>query len=255
VSEIATTKEAAAAVVAQLLGQPGQDPVQVESAPPVVEAEAPVVSEQPAAEPEAPVEAAPVAPLNLNPELPDDIAAELAEAEIDEQVDHEVAAYVYQPSLDEYGNPIEIDEEAVREAVKLRKRNEYLEAQLVKTKRSQWVSEAEKYFPLSKHALEDLKATSRRSFLAAAKAEHQRILPHVQAYLAEAKQAVVGERAAVTDDARAAVAESWGQPLVDPSSALSAPAVQREAAIQSAREKVRAGGPIRNLFAEMLRNG
>jgi hypothetical protein len=155
VSEIATTEEAAAAVAASLLGQPGQPPVAVaEPAAPVVEAAAVQAVEQPAVEPQpepAVVEAAPVAPLNLNPELPEEIAAEIAAAEIDEEVEAEVAAY--QPETDEWGNPVEVDEDAVREAVKLRKRNEWLEQQLVKTKRGQWEAEAERYFPLAKHAL------------------------------------------------------------------------------------------------------
>jgi hypothetical protein len=254
VSEIATTEEAAAAVAASLMGQPGQDPVAVVEEPAVVvEAEAPVVSEQPAAAP-APAPA-PVA-RNLNPELPDDLAAELAEAEIDEEVESAVAAYVYEPATDEYGNAIEIDEDAVREAVKLRKRNEFLERELVKQKSGSWRKEIEQYFPLAKHALDDImkNATSRRSALREAKKEHERILPHLQAYLAEAKAVVDEETATATDDARAVVADSWGKPLVDPSTALSAPAVQQEARVQAAREKVRSGAPLRTIFSEMLRN-
>jgi hypothetical protein len=258
VSEIATTEEAAAAVAASLLGQPGQPPVAVaEPAAPVVEAAvAPVAVEQPAVEPEPQVaavaEAAPVAPLNLNPELPEEIAAEIAAAEIDEEVEAEVAAY--QPETDEWGNPVEVDEDAVREAVKLRKRNEWLEAQLVKTKRGQWEAEAEKYFPLAKHALGDIKATSRRSFLAAAKAEHNRILPHVQTYLASAKEVVDAERSTATEQARDQVAEAWGQPLTGPDSALSVPAVEKTERLTRTREDVRQGKKtLKDLFAEMLR--
>jgi hypothetical protein len=256
VSEIATTEEAAAAVAASLLGQPGQPPVAVaEPAAPVVEAAAVQAVEQPAVEPQpepAVVEAAPVAPLNLNPELPEEIAAEIAAAEIDEEVEAEVAAY--QPETDEWGNPVEVDEDAVREAVKLRKRNEWLEQQLVKTKRGQWEAEAERYFPLAKHALADIKATSRRGFLAAAKAEHNRILPHVQTYLASAKEVVDAERSTATEQAREQVQEAWGQPLTGPDSALSVPAVEKTERLTRTREDVRQGKKtLKDLFAEMLR--
>jgi hypothetical protein len=260
VSEIATTEEAAAAVAASLLGQPGQPPVAVaEPAAPVVEAAvAPVAVEQPAVEPEPQVaavaEAAPVAPLNLNPELPEDIAAELAEAEIDEEVEREVAAY--EPETDEWGNPLEVDEDAVREAVKLRKRNEYLERELVKSKSAGWRKEIEQHFPLAKHAVDDIlkNATSRRSALRAAKKEHDRILPHVQAYLADAKEVVDAERSTATEQAREQVAEAWGQPLTGPDSALSVPAVEKTERLTRTREDVRQGKKtLKDLFAEMLR--
>lgn len=215
-------------------------------AEPAVEAAAP--------EAEAPAEAPePVEPVNFNPDLPDDLKAELDAAEIDEEVEAEVAAYVPEP--DEWGNPGEVDEEAVRQRIKLQKENEYLKRQLTQSNASKWRAEAEQYMPLSKHALDDIakQATSRRHFLRLAKAEHDRILPHVQAYLADAKTVVDAETNSATDTARAAVADAWGQPLVDPSTALNAPAVQREDRLTKAREDVRQGAPLRKLFAELLK--
>jgi hypothetical protein len=81
------------------------------------------------------------------PEVPEDILAELNEAEIDDEVEREIAART--PEEDEYG--VAEDEESVRERVKLQKRNEYLEAELAKTKSTSWKQEAVKYFPLSEH--------------------------------------------------------------------------------------------------------
>lgn len=228
---------------------------QTENPPPAAPEAAPAPAPEAAAAPAEPAqEAAPAPTFELNPELPEDLAAELAEAEIEDEVEREVAAY--EPETDEWGNPVEVDQDAVREAVKLRKRNEYLEKQLVQTKRGQWEAEAEKFFPLAKHALPDIQATSRRSFLKAAKAEHDRILPHVQAYLGEAKQVVDAEKQSATTEARAAVAESWGKPLTGPDNAMDAAAVAREQEIEKARSRVREGkGALKDVFAAMMRNG
>ena len=213
---------------------------------------APAAVEQPAAD-EAPEPVAePAPPFDLNPALPEDLVAELDAAEIDEQVEREVAAY--QPEEDEWGNPVEVDTDAVREAIKLRKRNEYLERQLVESKAASWKAEAEKFFPLAKHALDGITATSRRGFLRAAKAEHDRILPHVQGYLAEAKQFVDAEKADVTTEARKQVAESWGQPLAGPDTALNSQQADQQQRVQRARENVREGkGGLAQVFAELMR--
>jgi hypothetical protein len=237
--------EAAAALTASFIDAP---PVAV-AEPEAVEAEAPEASEQPAAE-----EAAPAAPFDLNPELPEDLAAEIAEAEIDEQVEEEVAAY--EPETDEWGNPQEVDQDSIRELVKLRKQNEFLQRQVVQTKAGQWKAEGEKFFPLAKHALDDIakSATSRRAFLKAAKAEHDRILPHVQTYLAEAKLVVDDKAASVTEEARAEVATAWGKPLTDPDSSLTGTQLDAQQRIDAARERVRQGkGQIRDIYSEMLK--
>ena len=208
--------------------------------------------EAPPAEPEPVAEASAAPAFDLNPKLPEDLVAELDAAEIDEQVETEFAAY--EPPEDEYGNPVEVDPDAVREAIKLRKRNEYLERQLAESKKSAWVAEAEKFFPLSKHALDSIQATSRRGFLRAAKAEHERILPHVQTYLAEAKAVVDEERSAATSEARAEVAGAWGQPLTVPDGSLSTPQAEQAQRVAKARERVRDGkGSLKDLFAEMMR--
>jgi hypothetical protein len=196
-----------------------------------------------------PVQAAPVAaPFELNPTLPDDIVAELDAADIDAEVDAEVAQIA--PREDEYGNPVYVDEESERERIALRKRNEYLERQLADSKSSQWKAEGAKFFPLAQHALDDIAktATSRRSFLRLAKAEHERILPHVQGYLAEAKLAVDAESEEAKAQAREGVAVAWGTPLAGPEGGISETANQ-EARIERARQK----GRLADVFAEMMR--
>jgi hypothetical protein len=230
-------KDAAAALTASFVGPEATDPEPV-----AVEAEADVVSEQPAAE-----EAAPAAPFDLNPELPEDIAAELAEAEVDDEVEAEVAAY--EPELDDYGQPVE-DTDAVRERIKLQKRVEFLEKQVVQTKAGQWRKEAEQYFPLAAHSLDDIatKATSRRKYLALAKAEHERILPHIQGYLAKAKVEVDAEKSDVKDVARAEVKAAWGDPISGPDAG-----VTDNAAYESRIVKARGTGRLTDVFREMLK--
>ncbi len=237
-------EDAAAAIAASMLGETAvADPPQPEVER--VEAATETVVEQPAAET---VEAAPVATFDLNPELPDDIAAELAEADIDDEVEEAVAKL--EPQEDEWGNEIPVDEDAERERIKLRKRNEYLEKRLAQSESGKWKQEAEKFFPLAKHALDDLaeKATSRRRFLKLAEAEHKRILPHVQSYLAEAKTVVDAERDTATTDARKTVAEAWGDPVSGPDTGLT-----DMAGYEQRIDKARSKGRLADVFTEMLR--
>lgn len=233
--------DAAAALAESFMG--GAATAVAPEVPEPVEAEAPEAPEQPAAE-----EAAPAAPFDLNPELPDDIAAEIAEAEIDDEVEEEVASY--QPEKDEWGNDVEVDSDQIRELVKLRKQNEWLQKQVVQTKAGQWKAEAEKFFPLAVHALDDIgaKATSRRKFLALAKAEHERILPHIQGYLAKAKVEVDAERDDVKDATRAEVQDAWGKPIKGPDSGAT-----DTAAYEERIKKARGTGRLADVFREMIK--
>jgi hypothetical protein len=220
---------------------------------PVVEAQEEVPASSPVVENDTAPEVTEVAEapsFEYEPEVPEDILAELNEAEIDEEVEREIAART--PEEDEYG--VAEDEESVRERVKLQKRNEYLEKELAKTKSTSWKEEAKKYFPLSEHALDDIKATSRRSFLKQAKAQHEAILPHVQKVLADAKSFVDAEKAAGRADGKAAAAAAFGQPLSGPD-INEIDQAAAEATITAAREDARKSGSLTNLFRTMIASG
>lgn len=245
--------EAAAALAGSILTQMSDAPdLEEPPAPQRVEATTPEVVEQPPAEvaPEPEAVAEPAATFDFNPNIPEDIQSELDAADLDAEVEAEVAAY--EPPTDEWGNPVEQDGEAVREQVKLRKRLEYLEKQLADSKKKNWAEEAEKFFPLSKHALDSIQATSRRAYLRAAKAEHDRILPHVQGYLAQAKVEVDAERATAQETTRAEVKDAWGKPLTGPDDTAGAEA-DLARRVELAGEKTRATGSLAHVFREMLR--
>ncbi len=233
--------EAAANVVSVLMND--FSPAPVVEAPEVVPVSSPVVDDT------APVVEA--TSFEYDPEVPEDILAELNEAEIDEEVEREIAARVPDEE-DEYG--VVEDEDSVRERIKLQKRNEYLERELAKNKSTSWKAEAEKYFPLAKTSLDSINATSRRSFLKQAKAKHEEILPHVQAVLAEARSYVDAEKAAGRADGRAAAAAAFGQPLSGPDINEIDQAAS-ESAISQAREDAKRTGSLANLFRTMIASG
>jgi hypothetical protein len=193
---------------------------------------------------------------DFSPEIPEDILREIGEAEIDEEVDRELAS---RPAVvdDEYSyseDPVET-EDSVRERLKLEKRNKWLEDQLAQTSRGKWEDEAKKFFPLSEHALGEIKATSRRSFLKQAKARHEAILPHVQKVLADAKQFVDVEKQAAVSEGRAAAKAAFGEPLTGPD-VNSVDQAAHDAAVSSARQSVREGrGSLVDVFKELMKAG
>jgi hypothetical protein len=238
-AELTPAKEDAAATVAQAFmddftGAPNSN----------VEDTAPALEPEPAAEVPVPVE--------FSPEIPDDLLRELDEAEIDEQVEQELANR--ETEEDEYG--VVEDEETVRERVRLEKRNAYLEKELAKSKEGAWRDEAVRYFPLSKHKLSEIadKATSRRSFLRQAKAEHEAILPHVQEYLALAKTVVDQETAAARTAGKQAAAAAYGAPLSGPD-VNEIDQAAANSAIAAAREEARKTGNLAGLFRKMIEVG
>lgn len=247
----------AAATVAQALMNDfiGAPAPAVEAPEAVVPASSPVVDDTV----EAAEEVAPAPSFEYDPEVPEDILAELNEAEIDDEVEREIAARPAPAGEEDLAYYAEgyaegEDQDAMRLRIKLRKRNEYLEAQLAKTKSVTWKAEALKYFPLSKHAVDDINATSRRAFLKQAKAEHERILPHVQSVLSEAKGFVDAEKAAARAEGKTAAAEAYGK-------ALSGPDVNEidQAAANSnltlARDEAKKTGSLVNVFKRLMEQG
>jgi hypothetical protein len=239
--------EAAASVTAAMFDAPAE---------PAVEApESPVSStpEATPATPELPEETVTENPFDFNPEIPDEILREIDEADIDAEVEAELATR--EPVTDEYNEyePQESEEDA-RSRLKLEKRNKWLEDQLAQTKRGQWEAEAKKYFPLSEHALGDIKATSRRAFLKEAKARHELVLPHVQKVLAEAKAHVDEARTSAKAEGRAAAKAAFGVPMAGPDVALIDQAAANEE-LAAARADARKTGSLTTVFKKMFEQG
>jgi len=212
----------------------------------VVPASSPVVDDTV----EAVEETAPATSFEYAPEVPEDILAELNLAEIDDEVERELSTRV--PDEDEYG--VVEDEDAVRERITLQKRNQYLEAELAKTKSTSWKAEAEKYFPLAKSSLDDIQATSRRAYLRQAKAKHEEILPHVQSVLSEAKQFVEEAKAAAKAEGKTAAAAAYGKPLSGPD----VNEIDQAAAnsnLTLAREEAKRTGSLVNVFKRLMDAG
>lgn len=224
-------------------------------APPVVEA--PEAVAVPASSPvvedtvEVAEEVTEAPSFEYDPEVPEDILAELNEAEIDDEVEREIAT---RPAAEENEYGYVEDEDAVRERIRLAKRNEYLERELAKTKSTSWKDEALKYFPLAKYKLDDINATSRRSFLKQAKAAHETILPHVQEALADAKQFVDAEKVAAYAQAKTAAAEAFGKPLSGPDiNEIDQAAANSNLTL--AREEAKKTGSLVNVFKRLMEAG
>lgn len=241
--------EAAASVAAALIGDFTGEPVTATVEAPPVAVSSPAVDDT-APEPEAVTEAT---SFEYSPEIPEDVLADLEEGDIDDEVERELAARVPDED-DEYG--VGEDEDTIRERVRLKKRNEYLERELTKSKSTTWKDEAKKYWPLAEHALDEIaeKATSRRAFRRLAEAEHKRILPHVQKAIAGAKAVVEAERVAARQDGKTAAANAYGEPLTGPDvTEIDQAAVTSELA--AAREEARKSGSLAGLFSKMIAKG
>lgn len=235
--------EAAANLMAAFMDEPVQQQQDVEAQE---TASSPEVDDTPE------LEAEPAPSFEYSPEVPEDILAEIREAEIDDEVEQAIASRPATVEDDQYAEYESAEsEQEVRERIKLQKRNEYLEAELAKTRASSWKGEALKYFPLSKHKLDSINATSRRAFLKAAKAEHEAILPYVQEALTEAKGFVDGARSEAVAEGREAAAKAFGKPLSGPDSGT-VDAAAANADLENARADARKTGSLVELFKKMM---
>lgn len=136
----------------------------------------------------------------FNPVLPDDIEQLLDEPELD---DESVQALV-----EEIDDP----DELARELAKARKQLAFEKDQRVKASRKNWEQEAQKFFPLCDPAA--IHADSRRAFLKAAKAQHQRTYALLKPRLDEIEQIKATAREQALAEERAAVAGAYGKPTV-----------------------------------------
>lgn len=120
------------------------------------------------------------------------------------------------PDLDDETEPVELDEyqdsdELARELARTRKRNQWLEQRATAVDRKNWVKEAKQYFPRSNP--DRIQATSKRSFLRAARDEHDAVTAQIQPELdrVAALEKAAKEKLAEAD--RAVEAAKWGRPV------------------------------------------
>lgn len=144
---------------------------------------------------------------SLDPELPEGLAEELDEPDLDEDEDP--------AGLDEdYEGYSEADQEIVKRLHAAEKKAAYYEDLRLKDSKKLWTAEAKKFFPLSEFALPSIEATSRRAFLKQARAAHETVKPLVKRYLDAAHTSMESEREQMRSEEREKAAKSWGRPSV-----------------------------------------
>jgi hypothetical protein len=171
---------------------------------------------------------------NLDPTLPEDLAEELEMPDWDED---EGEAEEREEEDEEWDG--EEDDPRVQalkaRLAKAEKKAAWAERKRAESQRAKWEAEAEKYFPLSKHALGDIQATSRRGFLREAKRQHEIVRPHVQVFVEELKKkqdaAVESAKAAALEEAKRA----WGRPTVGPGGREQTTETERAEKIKNAK--------------------
>lgn len=140
-------------------------------------------------------------------ELPDDLAAELETPEVtDEDIQRELEQ---NESWDEMSDS---ERALLARATAAEKKAKHFEDLRVADARKSWVEEAKKFFPLSAHALPEIKATSRTAFLRQAKDAHTAVIPYVKEITDKAAEAIDAEKAKATAEARAEAEKNWGKP-------------------------------------------
>lgn len=144
---------------------------------------------------------------NLDIEVPEDLLEELEVPDEEEEVEEEDEEEEY-----EY----EDAETLKAKNAKLARENQFLKEQKVRQGVKTWKQEALKYFPLSEYKLDEITATSRRSYLKQARAAEAAIKPTVQKLLGIAKATIDAEKEKARTEARGEVEKAWGKPTTGP---------------------------------------
>lgn len=144
-------------------------------------------------------------------ELPEDLLAELDTPDFEEEAEHEIEAAP--ETYDEYA---EEDSEERKKRIAAERKAQWFEGRLNEQNRSKWEDEAKKYFPLSEHALKDIKANSRRAFLREARAAHDKVLPYVKPLVERLISSTEQAKADAKTEGRDEAAAAWGAPTTGP---------------------------------------
>ena len=168
------------------------------------------------------------------PELPEDLARDLMEAEVDLEVESQSAKE--EETQEDWYQDDDETQKLKKELAKAKKREAFLVEQNISTGTPGWRADAEKYFPLSAKSLDDIKATSKRDFLRQAKAKHESILPMYEAMKTAYVEKDKKRDEVVRAEIRAELEAAWGTPTSIPSELPDPPSDAREK-IQSVRRK------------------
>lgn len=148
---------------------------------------------------------------NYTPEIPEDLLAELDEPDFEAE-----AAMEAEPAEGEEYLYDEGDSEERKLRIAAEKRAAWLEGRLQEQNRGKWEAEAKKFFPLSEHALPNVKADSRRAFLREAKKAHEAVLPYVKPLIDKLSATVEQAQEKGLADGKQAAKEAWGTPTTGP---------------------------------------
>jgi hypothetical protein len=203
-------------------------------------------------------EPAPEAPVTPEPDAVDQILASMeadqniVEVEDDEEEEVEVLpdfeAEAEREIIDmeiaaaegEYDDS-ELTEEALAERKRriiAEKKAAHFENLTATRERKKWEAEVLKHYPFSKHALPNIKATSRRAFLKEAKAAHDAVKPYIKETVNKLVAESEEERAGLAAQERARAEAAWGKPLVGGGTGEGNPAAAKHwQAWETAREK------------------
>lgn len=151
----------------------------------------------------------------FEPDLDEEYRELLEAPDFEEEAAAEVNARLDNDENEDYTDP-----ETAKEMLKLQKRNEWLEQQVIRASKPKWVAEARKMFPdLAKYApgeIEKIAATSRRGFAREAANLNTRFAAVAKPLIDEltAQKNVVFAQA--RDEGKAESQASWGTPTVGP---------------------------------------
>lgn len=162
------------------------------------------------------------------PEIPEDILALVETPDFEAEAEAEVESYLAHEAEeatldDDYENEWDPEKKKLLKALRAaEKKAEFYETKRVEAEQGKWKDEAEKYFPYADTT--QIKATSRRGFLRAAKEQHEakktevasveaRIRPKVEAQIAADLRAQI--EAEVRAELKEQAAQAWGSPTVN----------------------------------------
>jgi hypothetical protein len=141
-------------------------------------------------------------------ELPPELAAELAEPEVDLSVEDDEQ---YHELVETYG---EENNELITRMRAAEKKAEHFERLRLTEAKKNWAEEAKQYFPLAEPFLEEIQATSKRGYLRTAKQVHEKMLPIVEErVLKPARAAIEQTKAETITETKEELRDAWGQPI------------------------------------------
>lgn len=176
-------------------------------------------------------------------ELPDDLAAELDAPEVDDQTIQQELE-----QTEDWDTMSDQERSLLARATAAERRAKHFEDLRVTEARKSWVTEAEKFFPLSAHVLPDIKATSRTSFLKQAKEAHAAVIPYVKQVTDKAKEQIEAEKTKAKAEARTEAEAAWGKLPTDTNGGPPSEAQVDQDRIKRSRER----GDLSSTIREMI---